>query len=430
VRLAPSILLAASLAASPSRAAGLAVESFELSPGTTAALVEDHRAPIVSLVVELPVGSWSPWGRKTHALEAFEMQRFDPGGSLRAEADRLGAELSTDSDERAVRLTASCLKDDLPGLLALVRKIFANRDLDSRELKRRKTTQGIEWKASEKEPFFVARQAAARLLFAAGDPRRLVVEKPEPVSTDPEHLAATRDAVLRLPGRAVGFAGDLTRAEVERLAAGLLPDADAKAPADLAPVFLPLAPEEQRKDVVVPLPRLTQVYFGYGRDSIPTTDPDYPAFVVADHVLGGHFYSRLYVALRHEGGETYGAGSRSEGDVVIGPYGMGTFTRTANTAVTEAKLREVLRVFHEKGITEEERADAAGYLRGQRAFGRQSPAQVLSRFLTERRLGLPEGFFDRLAERAASLPLDDIDAFIARFYAPERFSMVKVAPEK
>src|SRR6185503_420515 len=120
----------------------------------------------------------------------------------------------------------------------------------------------------------------------------------------------------------------------------------------------------------------------------------------------------------------------SEGDVVTGPYGMGTFTRTANVAVTETKLREVLRVFHEKGITEEERADAAGYLRGQRAFGRQSPAQVLSRFLTERRLGLPEGFFDRLAERAASLPLDDIDAFIARFYAPERFSMVKVAPEK
>ena len=171
------------------------------------------------------------------------------------------------------------------------------------------------------------------------------------------------------------------------------------------------------------------MYFGLGRESLGYLEDDYPAFVLANHVLGGHFYSRIMVALRHEGGETYGAFARAEGDVDPGPYIMGSFTRADNAAYAEGKLRDALATFHEDGITEDERSDAVGYLTGRLPFARAAPYQVLSRFLEERRLGLPQGFFDRLPERAAALTLDEISAFIATYYDPDAFVMGRVAPQ-
>jgi predicted Zn-dependent peptidase len=69
-----------------------------------------------------------------------------------------------------------------------------------------------------------------------------------------------------------------------------------------------------------------------------------------------------------------------------------------------------------------------GYLLGRRPFSRQTPAQVLDRALWERRHGLPAGFSDALVDRAAQLPLSEINAFIREFYDPRRFTMVLVSP--
>lgn len=406
------------------------VESWELGRGTTAVLVEDHRAPLISLRLVFPSGKWSPWFRQSHAEEAFEIQMHDPQGELRRRADRLSAELWLSTGNRTSVLYASCLAQDLPEVLRLVRDILSNRDFDRHELKRRRHGRRIGWKTSLKSPWFRGRQEAARALFDRTDPRRRVWEKPESVETRAAALAEARDGLIRLPGRLVAFAGAITRPQVERVAADLLPPVVEPPPPDLEPRFLPITPFEAReRDVTVRIPRLTQVYFGLGRASLPETDPAYPAFVIANQVLGGHFYSRLYVALRHEGGETYGAFSTNLGDVIVGPYGLGTFTRTANAEATEKKLLEVLRVFHARGISEEERSDAVGWLLGQRPFRRQSPDQVLGRWLRDRSLGLPPGFGDELIDRAAQLDTGEINRFIADYFDPARFTMIRVATE-
>jgi zinc protease len=235
---------------------------------------------------------------------------------------------------------------------------------------------------------------------------------------------------VSLPGRVVAFAGDLTLDEAERWAAGWLPETAERPPAGIAPDVRPLAePASLPRESSVTLARLTQVYLAWGRDSLPWDAPDAPAFAVADHVLTGHFDSRLYVALRHEGGETYGVRSSVLGDVVPGPYTVSTFTRAGNAARLAEKLREALGAFHERGITEAELQDAVGYLRGRLPFTRESPQDVLARWLSERRLGLPPGFRDGLAERAAALTLAEVNAFIARWYDPARFTTVRVGSE-
>ena len=71
-----------------------------------------------------------------------------------------------------------------------------------------------------------------------------------------------------------------------------------------APQFL--AERPVGTDTALTLPKLTQVFFRYARLSLPCTDPDFARLLVADTVLdGGSMQSRLAVALREEGGDTY-----------------------------------------------------------------------------------------------------------------------------
>ena len=404
-----------------------AVQEWAVDAGTTGMLVEDHRVPVVSVDLAFPAGTSGEWGRRQHLEEAFEIQMRDGKGELRRRADLLAIEIALSAGKRSTGLRLTCRKDELVAALALVKDTLANRDFERAELKRRQQESKLGWSASLKEPQFVLGQAGARLLFREGDPRERDYEKPNPVETDAERLARTRDALIRLPGRIVGFAGDLTRDEAGLAAEGLLPAATEPLPSDAAPVFGPMTPASERpREKTVMLKKLTQVYFAYGRDSLSYKDADWSAGEIADHVLGGHFNSRLMIALRQEGGETYGAGVQNFGGLEPSAYGMGTFTRTENAAKTEQKLRDVLLKFRDAGITEEERADAANFLLGRRAFDRQAPAQTLSTRMNERISGLPDSFYDTAAERAAAVPLADVNAFIRRFFDPTVFTMLKV----
>jgi predicted Zn-dependent peptidase len=423
-------LVAIALGAPPgaARLSPETAQSWSVGSGTGAILVEDHRAPLVEIRLMFPIGLWSPWVARAHRLDqAFALQLLDPGGLLRARADRLGAEVALTTDARMNVLSLGCRRETLDSALALARDVLANRDLDRSEISRRNIEGDLEWSAAEKDPQSMLRTHVRRLLFAREDPRRRPYEKQEHVAGDPRLLALVRDTLVRSPGRVIGFAGDLTRAEAEAKARALLPAALDAPPAPAAPALAPVLPPARRpREMSVKLARLTQVYLALAREGPALTDPEYPTFLVADHVLGGHFYSRLYNALRHGEGDTYATGTIREAEPAPGAYAAWTYSRNANAAVAESKLREVLRVLHERGITEEERADAVGYLRGRRAFTVQSPGQVLDRILWDRSRDLPVGYRDALIERAAALSLEEINGFVRRFYDPARFTLIRV----
>jgi zinc protease len=403
-------------------------ELWDVGPGTKAILVEDHRTPLVEIRITFPVGLWSPWAKRFHRLdEAFALQLLDTKGTLRARADRLGADLTLTTDARMSTLSIGCQRNDLDSALALAHDVLTNRDIDHREIFRRNTESDLEWSGAQKNPQRVLSRTVRRTLFDPDDPRRKPFEKPDHVTGDLKAIALVRDSLVRSPGRTISFAGDLTRAEAESKAAGLLPPPLAAPPSPDTPTLRPLLPAEKRpREQNVELSRLTQVYLALAREAPPITDPEYPALIVADHVLGGHFYSRLYKALRHGSGDTYATGTIREIEPATGAYAIWTYSRTENAAVAEKKLAEVLRVFHDQGITEEERVDAIGFLRGRLAFTVQSPGQVLDRILWDRSRGLDLGYRDALPDRCAALTLEEINAFIRKFYDPERFTWIRV----
>jgi zinc protease len=418
------------VALGPGRArANEAVQSWFLDDGTEVLLVEDHRSPMVTVRILFPAGSRGDWGWHNHGSTAMSIQSRDPDGELRARADDLAADVISSMGGRWAEMHVRCRKEDLPATLALVRDTMANREFDRAELRRWRKSRKVHWSSRDKDARYCQQRAVARLLYPPDDPRRRGYEDMNLAPTDAARLAEVRDVLVRLPGRRIGFAGDLTRAEVEALVVGLLPEPLEEIPAGLEPRFGPMAAIGPDDDAEVAVPRLTQVYFGYVRDALLYEDPDYPAQWIANHVLGGHFYSRLSVALRHEGGETYGTWSGGVGFASGTSYGLGTFTNVANVDVADAKLREVLRTLWERGITDEERLAALAYLRGSFPFSRQSPDQILGSALFLRHLDLPLDINEQHLAQAEALTLDEINAFIRDFFDPAHFAMIHVVPE-
>ena len=423
-----AILVVAGLAWwAPTLVAASPVE-WNLADGTRVVLVEDRHASWAYLAVDFPIGTWSPWARANPAREAFEIQLFDPAGALRRQADALAVALTVKMYSHNARIYGSGLAEDFANLAGLMQSVLANRDFDRAELRRWRTLGDLEWDRSNREPTFMRRQAGLRSLFAPGDPRRLSHEPPRRVVTDPARLVRVRDALLRLPGRTIAIAGRVSRTEADRVLAGLLPNAKPARQMPVAPDYLALK-ASTGGSVTLEMPRLTQVYLAMVRPSIPYHDADYPAYRVTAHVLGGHPYSRLATTLRHDEGDTYDASATAPGSPAPGMFRITTFTRTANAAEAERKMRGVLARMHREGITGTEFGDAVGYLAGRRLFARQTPADALGRLLQERRHGLPDGFFDRVADRAAALTLAEVNAFVRRFLDPAAFTTVRVVSE-
>jgi zinc protease len=399
------------------------VQSWMLDDGTEVVLVEDHRTALAVVGVQVPVGSWSPWFAAHHGDEAWSVQLHDPDGALRERADALAATVALDVGQRRSRARVSCLSADLDEATALLRDTFRGTAFDEHELHRIQKGRNIGWAQAQKDFQFRLHQAVVRELFASDDPRRQEVEKPGRVEARSAPLVETRNAMLALPGRIVGFAGDVTREQAERLARTLLPPVGTP-PADLEPVYRALAAD--RHDETITLPRLTQSYFAYLRDGPMYGDADYPAWLVASHVLAGHFFSRLYVALRHESGDTYGVGASGDAGVVPESYALWTFTRTENAGATRDKLLDTVKRFHDEGMTEQERSDAVQALEGRLLLGRQAPAQILDRYMTERALGLTPGALDAAVHAAAALSVAEVNATVRRFFEPAAFTLVEL----
>lgn len=406
------------------------MQRMTLRDGTQVLWVHDARTPLVYFNVYLGVGSWSPWVLQHHGESAFYAQLDDQQGTLDRDGERLQLSLDAHVGRWASRIGLRFPKADQGAALSLLRRALANVDFDRGALRRAKWARRPTFASQLKEPSFLLSQATSRWFFAAGDVRRLEVEEPLPYTTDVAALAQARDQLLRAPSRLITALGDLQADEVQALASGILPPPGLPADIDRlpwAPQFL--AERRVGTDTALTLPKLTQVFFRYARLSLPCTDPDFARLLVADTVLdGGSMQSRLAVALREEGGDTYTPSTSLSMERVATIYSIRASTRLANAGPMEAKLRRTLAEFHRGGISERELESARSHLLKARERHSPDPFARVQEAAWEWQRGLPLGTTAALYQRIAGLTLAEVNDLIRRFYDPAQFALARVGP--
>lgn len=399
----------------------------ELDSGDTLVVVEDHRAELVKMVVRFPVGHFSPYWQDHHLRDVWGYQFYDSEGVYRQRADDLVADIDFDINARNATASALCMREDLEPCAELLADMLLSTDIDVDELKRARKGQKAGWKGDLQDPEFVRRQAAERAMYVEDDPRRRDVEKPVKVSTKAKANAEAKMAVVSTPGRIIAFAGDITLEEARALTESLVPAATERLPE--MDIVLPDLADNDRRDIVVELPELTQVYFSLVRPGLIHGDPHHAHQMVAHHVLVGHFYSRMGRSMRHDSGLTYGVSGSSWIGLSEPAYRLSSYSKLESGDEAIQVMRDTIATFHADGITQEEKDEAVSYLMGKMARSNQAPWSLMWDRIGELSYGWPEDYYRDIKLSTEELTVEDINAWIAEFYDPTAFQLVKVVPE-
>ena len=411
-------------------------QQWSTPKGKKVFLVEDHRVPIVEVQIAIPVGVWHKIDQELHLEESLDIMTFDPLGEIRGGSNILALDFSVVNYGEYSLIQASYLADDAPKVQEHVLKIFGNTSFDEQELKRMQKNQDLGWKSNLKEPTFIGKQDVLFTMFPdEQDARRIDYTESDDVLTDSIQLRSAQEDIFAIKDVQFGFAGDIDKEGATQWTEKLetVFSSSTGEGTVVEPMFFGdiLDLEKNPIDKDVPMPNLNQVYFFYFRDLVPVHSDEYPLYLVADQVLAGSFYSRLYQALRHEDGDTYGVSSKEKWIVEqAGLLTIETFTRADNAQELEQKLRHTIDIFQKEGITQEEFEQAVGNILGREQRNIQSPIQIVQRQISNSMFGRDIDYNQQLQNKIQQLTREDVNAFIQDFYVSSKFGMIRVVPEE
>lgn len=376
-------------------------------------------------------------GREVAASLAGAMLMRGGGGLSREQIDarfealktsaRVGGGLQSASIGLATR------RDQLAPALALAAKLLREPAFPDSEFEQYRRQAITSLEASRQEPGTLAGQAMARHFdpWPPGHPLRYR-------SLD-ESLAALRNAKLdelrafhrEFYGSAEGeiaVVGDFDPEAVKRQVQELFADwKPGHAFAPIATRYTAVAPERSKLEAP---DKANGVLLARANLPLKETDPDYPALVVANYILGGGgMKSRLGDRIRQKDGLSYGVGSNLDADASrdgrddAGDWTVQAIAAPQNLDKVEAAMREEFARLIADGVAADELRDAVSGLLTQREQARASDATVAG--LLSRNL-----FYDRTMQFSAdldakfkALTVEAVNAAIRRHLKPNDFSV-------
>ena len=270
---------------------------------------------------------------------------------LADEFDRLKARVNVNSWGSGMYVFAETTRENLPAVITLVAEVLREPAFDPKEIEQLRA----EWLAGSEqqrsEPSALAFNQFQRHLkpYPRGDIRY--------VETIDEGIASvkavTREQMQRFhhdffgaqPAQ-VSVVGDFDAAALEKQVASLLGGWKNPKPFTRVPTDYFDAPP---KDVVIETPDKAQAFFVTGMNlALRDDDPDYPALVLGNYILGASgLNSRLVARIRGKDGLSYGGGSQLMGDnfekagtffvyAIYAPQNLAKLQQAINEEITKA----------------------------------------------------------------------------------------------
>jgi zinc protease len=176
-------------------------------------------------------------------------------------------------------------------------------------------------------------------------------------------------------------------------------------------------------------PDKANAYFVAGLNvDVRDDEPDYPALVLSNYMLGGGFISsRLATRIRQKEGISYGVSSALQ----VSPLDKsGSFTVRAiyapqNVARLEAAFKEEIARAVREGFTDDEIRIAKNGLLQSRQVSRAQDAELAARLGTVQFLGRTIAWDAELDRKIEALTRDEINATLLRRLDPAKISIVK-----
>jgi zinc protease len=402
---------------------------IELKNGIVIFLQEDHELPFVSGGVLIPGGSRDEDPAKA-GLVGLYGQAWRTSGPAKMDGDQLddlleskAAHIETAGDDDSTAVAWDSLKGDADQVFALALDLLLHPKFNPEKLQLAQQQEAAGIVRRNDEESGIADRESAKLVYGANSPYTRQPELASIGSVTVEDLKAWHDRTIG--GKLIiGISGDFDPVAME---------------AKLRAAFegLPTAkPEPPRNDAFPgPTPGLSFInkedvnqsdvqIMGLGIDR---HNPDVPALVVMDEILGSGFASRLFQKVRTELGLAYEVGggfSFAYDHPAV--FRVVVLTKSATTVeATKAAMGEIAGL-NTRPFTQEELDRAKDNLLTSFLFRYDTPVKVLAERERLEFYGYPANYLETYKAALEKVTVADVTAMAKKYVHPEKLAVLVV----
>ena len=410
------------------------IQHWHSSSGAGVFFVEDHDLPMLDVAVSFPAGSGFDVAGKVGVasmtfgmldLGAQELSEDDIARKLADIGAQMGGQFDADRAGLTLRTLSSATERD--AALDILARCLQQPLFPETVLAREKARLISALKEAETQPESLADRAFGKAVFGV-HPYGWRTEVSDVEKIQRVELENFYRAHYSAKHAVVALMGDLTRAQAEiiaqRLTAGLpTGDADAR----IAPVLIRIKPSEQR----IPHPA-SQSHILIGTPGVARNDEDYFPLYVGNYILGGGgFVSRLMNEVREKRGMAYSVYSYFMPMQQPGAFQIGLQTKKEQADDSLRLVRETVRNFVEKGVTEAELKAAKQNIIGGFPLRIDSNKKIIDYLSVIGFYDLPLTYLDDFTDRVNKVTSTQIHDAFKRRIDPDALATVIVAgPEE
>ena len=403
-------------------------KEFELENGMDVLVVEHHEQPVVSMYILFRVGdAHDPNGKE--GLAGFTIDQLNKGTATRSALElaewieSVGGRVGGSSSEDFSAISITVLSEYLDVAYAYLQEVVLNPVFPEEELdllqKRVKTALELE----KSQPAAVGQRYLRYATY--GD--------------HPYHkqaTAATVEAITRedlksfyntnfVPNNVlVAVVGDVKWKNVKKSLNNHFGDWQPGTPSKIT---YGGAPENQGTSIALYHKTgavQTEIFIGHLAPA--ATNPDWPAIIVGNRVLGGGSSARLFTNIRETKGWTYSVRSNFSREKDLGQFVVRTPVRTEVTDSVLVELMSELNRIVDEPVTQEELDDAKSYLVGNFPLAIETPGQIATQVATYKLWGLDQADLEGYRERIGAVTVADVQQAMQTYLHPDRAYIVLV----
>ncbi len=398
---------------------------YTLPNGIIVLVVENHKLPKVSATYSIDAGPVTE-GSKAGVLDIMG-QMLSEGTTNRTKAafdeatDQMGADISLSSSGGNVSaLTRYFNKAFLLMVEALRKPAFPQESFDKIKSL---TITGI--KANDKNANAISSRVVNALVYGTDHPNG---EFTSETTVNGLTLQDVKNAYTSYitPSRGyLTFVGDITPEQAKALAVKAF--GDWKGVALSLPKLKEVANPSKTEIDVTDVPSAVQSELTVTNlISLPLSNPDYFAVLLANQILGGSADARLFMNLREKHGYTYGAYSRTG-------YGRFQTTFSASASVRNEKadsaviefLNEIQSIRNIK-VSEEELKNAKALYNGTFALSLEDPARTAAFASNVLINNLPKDFYKTYLQKINAVTTDDVERVAKKYFNYDNTRIIAV----
>jgi zinc protease len=405
-------------------------KKYGLPNGLSIFLIEQHSLPVVS--ANLIVLSGSDRNPADYpGLASFTAEMLDEGTGTRstldiaADADQIGATLSTASSMDLSFVATRTLKKNVDAAFELVSDVLLNPAFATAEIDRIRHDRLTHILQQKDNPSVLGTKVFLEVVYGSLHPYGFI-----DVGTEESNRAVTRELLERFyqagyfaGNAALVVAGDIAESELMGLSEKYFGKWRQKGAVSALPA---VAGSPSRRIVIVERPEAPQTVLRIGHIGASHSNPDYVAIDVMNTALGGLFSSRINLNLREKHGYTYGASSAFAFRRGPGPFLVGTSVRTDVTAAAVTEIFREIERMRESPVAAEELATVkdsiARSLPGLFETTPEAASSIGQIFVHN----LPLSYYHDLPERIQKVSADDVLRVAQQYLKPEETIVVAV----